>query len=288
MLLAELLLFRLARAFSATELAHSASMKEALSDRSRCDRYRRDQAGLVLKAADRFAVSLRDADVLDLGCNNGSLTIQYAALEPRRIIGVDIDAAAVAAARQDRPHEKVEYKVGTPASLPVDDSSVDVILCYDVFEHVSKPSIILDECRRVLRPGGRMLIGTWGWFHPFAPHLWATMPVPWAHVLVSERTLLRACRRVYHASWYTPNFYDFDADGRRKADAYGEESISTDYLNKFLVRDFERVFARSGLRWNVTLDPFGSARWTRPLLRVPLVREFLHGYLWAVLEKPRG
>ncbi len=56
---------------------------------------------------------------------------------------------------------------------------VDVVLCYDVFEHVSRPAAVLDECYRILKPGGKMLIGTWGWYHPFAPHLWSTMPVPW-------------------------------------------------------------------------------------------------------------
>jgi hypothetical protein len=114
------------------------------------------------------------------------------------------------------------------------------------------------------------------------------MPVPWAHALVSERTLLRACRRVYHSSWYTPMRHDFDANGRRKQDRYTEESISTDYLNKYLVTDFERAFERSGLDWRLELEPFGSAPWTRPLLAVPVAREFLHRYFWAVLEKRRA
>src|SRR5206468_219311 len=150
--------------------------------------------------------------------------------------------------------------------------SIDVILCYDVFEHVSKPAAMLAECKRVLRSGGRMLIGTWGWYHPFAPHLWSTMPVPWAHLLVSERTLLRACRRVYHSPWYVPTFHDLDANGHRYQDRYVEEQISTDYLNKYLLRDFERTFEESGLRWRVQLQPFGSrwARWTKPFLTVPL------------------
>jgi len=73
----------------------------------------------------------------------------------------------------------------------------------------------------------RMLIGTWEWHRPFAPHLWSTMPVPWAHLIVSERTLLRACRRVYHAAWYVPTFHDFDVDGSRKHDRYTEDRIST-------------------------------------------------------------
>ena len=133
-----------------------------------------------------------------------------------------------------------------------------------------------------------MLIGTWGWYHPFAPHLWAAMPVLWAHVFVSERTLLRACRRVYRSSWYVPIYHDFDSSDQRCADRYTNESISPEYLNKYLVCDFERVFRESGLESQVLLEPFSSsyAAWTKPFLRIPFLREFFHSYLWAVLQKP--
>jgi 2-polyprenyl-3-methyl-5-hydroxy-6-metoxy-1,4-benzoquinol methylase len=287
MLISELVLYHLAHLLARSEVAHSSEMKAALTDRAKCDRYRGAEAGRVVDAAARFGITLRDADILDLGCNDGALTSEYVRQQPRSIVGADVDEVAVTYARK-HASAAVDYRVSSTTALPVADASIDLILCYDVFEHVSQPAPILAECRRVLRPGGRMLIGTWGGFHPFAPHLWSTMPVPWAHVLVSERTLLRACRRVYQSRWYKPTFHDFDADGTRKREKYLEDSISTEYLNKFLVRDFERVFRESGLRWTVHLQPFGSAPWTSPLLSLPILREFIHGYLWAVLEKPVG
>jgi 2-polyprenyl-3-methyl-5-hydroxy-6-metoxy-1,4-benzoquinol methylase len=282
----EFALYQLARVFYRTEVAHSNSMKNALVSQHVCDEYRRDEVGRVLNAAARFGISLTGVDVLDLGCNDGALTRQYLAEHPRSLIGIDVDEAAVQRARVSYSASPVDFRVSSTTGLPVEPASIDLILCYDVFEHVSNPDAILAECKRVLRPGGRMLIGTWGWFHPFAPHLWSTMPVPWAHVLVSERTLLRACRRVYHAPWYVPTFHDFDENGNRKPDKYMEESLSTDYLNKFRVSQFEQAFARSGLRWQVHLQPFGAAPWSGVLLRVPFLREFVHGYLWAVLTRP--
>jgi len=133
-----------------------------------------------------------------------------------------------------------------------------------------------------------VLIGTWSWRHPFAPHLWAVMPVPWAHLLVSERTLLKACRRVYHAPWYSPNRHDFDAAGRRLPDKYTETAISRDYLNHYLISDFEQAFRAAGFSCRTETIPFGSryARWTRPFTRVPWLREFLSGYVWFILNKP--
>lgn len=288
MLIAEIALYNLARTLYRTEVAHSSAMKQALSDRAVLDVYRAEGVTRVLAAAERFGLSLAGADILDLGCSDGSLTVQYAACGPRSIVGIDVDAEAIARARRLRSAPGIEYRVSSTTELPLESNAVDVILCYDVFEHVSNPPVMLAECRRVLRPGGRMLIGTWGWCHPFAPHLWSTMPVPWAHVLVSERTLLRACRRVYHAPWYVPTFHDFNVDGTRKKDRYTEDRLSTDYLNKYRVRDFERAFEKSDLRWQVRLQPFGSrlARWTQPLLHIRYLREFVHGYLWALLEKP--
>jgi hypothetical protein len=152
---------------------------------------------------------------------------------------------------------------------------------------VAQPDVILSELYRVLRPGAQALIGTWSWRHPFAAHLWAVMPVPWAHLLVSETTLFKVCRRVYHSPWYVPNMHDCDAEGNRIPDRFTQQSISRDYLNRFLIADFQRAFASAGFVCQTYLVPFGSpcAKWTRPLVRVPWLREFVSGYAWFVLTK---
>jgi len=116
--------------------------------------------------------------------------------------------------------------------------------------------------------------------------LWAVMPIPWAHLLVSEETLLRVSRRVYEAPWYRPNMFDVDAKGIRIADKYNHTEISRDYLNKYLIRDFERVFREAGFAYETHPQPFGSASWTRPLLAIKWLRELLSGYVWFVLTKP--
>ena len=68
---------------------------------------------------------------------------------------------------------------------------------------------------------------------------------------------------------------------------YTEEGISTEYLNKYLLRDFERVFRESPFEWTMHALPFGSkyARWTKVFLETPWIREFITGYIWVVLER---
>ena len=279
--LAEHTLYRLARLLYRTDVVHDSKMKEAQQSLNAHNTYRSQQVTRVLEAAKRFRLPL-EGDMLDLGCNDGALTVQYDA--PRTLTGIDIDAQAIERAKAR--NSRVTFLVGTPGSLPLPDASMDGIVSYDVFEHVARPGDLLAECRRVLRPGGWMLIGTWGWGHPFAPHLWATMPVPWAHMLVSEPTLFRACRRVYHATWYRPTFHDLDANGNRYRDRYTQTRIDPDYLNKFKIRDFEEAFRDSGFASELSLEPFGSVRWLAPLLKTPL-REYVHSYLWAVLRPER-
>jgi SAM-dependent methyltransferase len=283
----EHVLYWLARRLYHTEVAHSREMKDALSSPEKSASYRSAQCLRVIAAARRHGVPLADQVVLDLGCNNGELTAHYLEEGARRVVGVDIDSDAVESARAKYAGPATEFHVSGVTSLPLPDESVDSILSYDVFEHVSRPAEMLAECRRVLRSGGRMLIGTWGWHHPFAPHLWAVMPVPWAHVVFSEATILRTCRRVFHSPWYVPNMHDLDEHGQKKEDKYCHTKISTDYLNKYLVRDFERVFQESGLQWRLHPEPFGSrsANWSKVFLKVPYLREFFTAYFWAVLEK---
>lgn len=287
MWLSEQLLYLAARALYRSRLAHSEEMKSAVKSQETYDAYRATHIDrTILPAADKYGVPIAGRVVLDMGCNDGAISGGYLHHGAARVIGVDIDREAIERA-QRLATPSLEFHVSSTTEIPLPAEHVDTIICYDVMEHVAQPAAMLAECHRVLRPGGKMLIGTWGWKHPFAPHLWQAMPVPWAHCLVSERTLFRVCRRVYNAPWYVPNMHDFDEHGQRK-DKYRQEAIQPEYLNKLLVSDFERVFRESPFHAEVYPQAFGSrlARWSKVFLKVPWVREYITAYLWAVLTKP--
>jgi 2-polyprenyl-3-methyl-5-hydroxy-6-metoxy-1,4-benzoquinol methylase len=287
MWLSEQVLFYLAKLLYKSELAHTNEMKRALSDPTEYARYRLALIDDILSAAERYGVSICDKIVLDMGCSDGAITCGYLERGAREVVGVDIDKDAILRANQNYASAKASFYTSTTTSLPLTDDRVEVVICYDVFEHVSEPLTMLTECYRVMTPGGKMLIGTWGWYHPYAPHLWSTMPVPWAHVLFSERTILRTCRRVYRSPWYVPNMHDLDEGGNKIDGKFENIEISKDYLNKYLVRDFEDAFKQSKFRYAVFPQHFGSkyARWTKVFLNVPWIREFFISYIWVVLIK---
>ena len=284
----ESLLYAISSRLYRRNLGQSAEMSAALTNQDCYAEYRLECVNKILTAAKEHGVPWEGKDVLDLGCYDGAISQGYLNAGARTVKGIDIDEPAVLKAQQKYTDPRLDFLPSGTERFPLADSCVDTIFCYDVLEHVEHPAKILAECFRVLRSGGKLLIGTWGWYHPFAPHIWSTMAVPWAHVLFSERTMLRTCRRVYESDWYVPNMHDFDKDGQRIPTKCTHEKIPTDYLNKYLIRDFDRVFRNSAFNYQIHAQRFSSrwAKWTTPLLSVPWLKEFFTAYIWVVLERP--
>ena len=107
-----------------------------------------------------FALGLcRDRDVLDLACGEGYGAAMLSRVA-RRIFGVDNDRAAIAHAQATYGADHVTFITGTAEFLPLTDASVDIVVCFETLEHVSEQARMLSEIRRVLRPGGLLLVST--------------------------------------------------------------------------------------------------------------------------------
>jgi ubiquinone/menaquinone biosynthesis C-methylase UbiE len=95
-------------------------------------------------------------EVLDAGCGVGYGTRMLAEHGPARLVGVDISAEALA----HGPADSAELVEGDVRELPFPSDSFDVVVCFEVIEHVEQQDRVLDELRRVLRPGGTLLISS--------------------------------------------------------------------------------------------------------------------------------
>lgn len=96
-------------------------------------------------------------DVLEAGCGEG-YGADLIARAARRVIGLDYDDAAVAHVRASYP--RVEAIQGNLAALPLPDAAVDVVVNFQVIEHLWDQAQFIAECARVLRPGGLLMVST--------------------------------------------------------------------------------------------------------------------------------
>jgi glycosyltransferase involved in cell wall biosynthesis/ubiquinone/menaquinone biosynthesis C-methylase UbiE/Flp pilus assembly protein TadD len=102
-----------------------------------------------------------DRSTLDIGCNVGTMTLEVARRSSARVRGIDIDEQCLRLAeerirRAGLENCTVEY--GSATAIPFDDGTFDQILIADVLEHVIDDAKVIDECFRVLRPGGRLIL----------------------------------------------------------------------------------------------------------------------------------
>jgi SAM-dependent methyltransferase len=96
--------------------------------------------------------------VLDLGCGEGGFTAALAAAGAQ-VLGVDVAAAAVE--RAQARHPELDFRlIPIDGPLPFSDSDFDLVWASEVIEHVADTGRWLSEVRRVLAPGGRLLITT--------------------------------------------------------------------------------------------------------------------------------
>src|SRR6476620_11002088 len=107
-----------------------------------------------------FAVRLaRGKRVLDAGCGAGygSAELAHAA---QTVIGADVAAEAVDFAREHYRLPNLRFEQASCAALPHRESVFDLIVAFEVIEHLENWRDFLREARRVLAPNGQFIVST--------------------------------------------------------------------------------------------------------------------------------
>ncbi|WP_254531453.1 SAM-dependent methyltransferase [Natrinema gelatinilyticum] len=111
--------------------------------------------------ADKLEVDVTDT-VLDIGTGRGGFPTHVAAEYGAEVHGIDIDPQHVSEAEENARKrgvsESTEFSIGNYHDIPYPDGTFDAVSGIETVCHSERKERVLEEVRRVLKPGGRLMI----------------------------------------------------------------------------------------------------------------------------------
>ncbi|HLP90847.1 MAG TPA: bifunctional 2-polyprenyl-6-hydroxyphenol methylase/3-demethylubiquinol 3-O-methyltransferase UbiG [Nostocaceae cyanobacterium] len=103
----------------------------------------------------------QNLQVLDVGCGGG-LACEFLARQGANVSGIDLSLNSIQIAKEhaNKNQLNINYQQGMAEELPFDDWQFDVVICFDVLEHVDDWKKAITEIYRVLKPDGLFLFDT--------------------------------------------------------------------------------------------------------------------------------
>lgn len=131
-------------------------------------RWRASELGAITERLERklvldLAGGVRGQKILDIGCGDGDLAIEFAK-RGATVNGIDVSTAMVGAAKEHAERENVEmgFEVGAADRLPFGPERFDLVTAITILCFIDDASAVFREIAHVLRPGGRLVIGELG------------------------------------------------------------------------------------------------------------------------------
>jgi SAM-dependent methyltransferase len=107
-----------------------------------------------------FAARLaRQKRVLDIASGSGYGSAELSNVA-RSVVGVDLAEDAVSLARCSYSRPNLSFQTASAEALPFPDASFDLIVAFEVIEHLHNWRRLLEEARRLLAPGGQFIVST--------------------------------------------------------------------------------------------------------------------------------
>jgi len=100
----------------------------------------------------------RGRTVLDVGCGAGVDLARFAR-GGAEVTGVDVSQSAIELARTNFGQQRLRgrFEVANGEQLPFADNTFDLVFAHGVVQYTAQPQRLVDECRRVLKPGGEAI-----------------------------------------------------------------------------------------------------------------------------------
>lgn len=110
----------------------------------------------------KFASSFVDGKkILDLGCGTGyGSNFLITKFKPREICAVDISVEAIKYAKDKFIADNLNFTIASAEKIPFGNQEFDIVICYELIEHVNDYFNVFNEIRRVLKNDGILIIST--------------------------------------------------------------------------------------------------------------------------------
>ena len=113
----------------------------------------------VFRAVLKLAEVGKNTQYLDIGCGAG-MAATMAVRRGAKVCGLDAAAEMIRIARIRAPAG--DFHIGDLETLPFEDDAFDVVTAINALQYAGNPDLALKEAARVTRPGGKIVIVTWG------------------------------------------------------------------------------------------------------------------------------
>lgn len=98
-------------------------------------------------------------EILETGCGAG-YGAHMLSERVRSVVAIDYSHSALSYARERFHAPNLTHLLMNCHRLAFSNESFDLVVSFEVFEHLEEPEVYLNECSRVLRPGGRLVLST--------------------------------------------------------------------------------------------------------------------------------
>ena len=220
-------------------------------------------------------------DILDFGCGRGLMSLKLLEMGAKRVTGIDVDPLIIDYAKREIPKsvDRSRLDFFTSKLENFREESFDLIFSKDTLEHCLAPSDEVRELARLLRPGGKLILGFGPlWFSMFGDHqiLKTSLgfSLPWLHLILPENVIVDL-------------FNNSSMESKKKVHKFKMNTIN-EYLNQKTILDYENALERKDLdclykkynaHENRYLDLLGQVRVP------PLFRQYWVRNMYAIYEK---
>ncbi len=126
----------------------------------------RRQAQINLIEELLISAQINDADnILDVGCGIGGSSLYLSEKFNSHVTGISLSPVQVSRAKERAKEanlsDKAEFMVANALEMPFEDNTFDLIWSLESGEHMPDKEKFLQECYRVLKPNGKLMLATW-------------------------------------------------------------------------------------------------------------------------------